>query len=94
MTLIIIGIIVAGIVLAVVLNKKSSPESHSEPIKAQDPNVPVVEQDLVLIVEEPVATEEQKATRKVNAAKQAATKKPVAKPAVKPTAKKVIKKTK
>jgi hypothetical protein len=85
MTLLIIGIIVAGIVLAVVLNKKSSSELDSAPIKAQDPNAPVVEHDLVLTVEEPVATAKQKVTRKANAAKQAAAKKTAAKKPTKRT---------
>ncbi len=83
MTLLIIGIIVAGIVLAVVLNKKKSPESHSAPAVAQDPNVPVEVPSAPVVVEEPVATEEQKATRKANAAKQAADKKAAAKKPVK-----------
>ncbi len=80
MTLLIIGIIVAGIVLAVVLNKKKSPESHSAPAVAQDPNVTVVEtaSDLVPVVEEQIATAEQKSARKANATKQAAAKKPAA----------------
>ena len=80
MSALIILIVVAGIVAAVVLNKKKQQPETATPIVAQDPNVSVVENDLVLTVDELIATEEQKVTRKTNATKQASTKTVTKKP--------------
>ena len=75
MSAFIILIAVAGIAAAVVVfNKKKQQSPPVTPAVAQDPNVPVVEtpSNPSLVAEEPIATPEQKATRKANAAKQAA----------------------